>query len=120
MIIRIPIRTWSEANARLHWAARAKRVKQQRGTTALVVAAELAIRGRNIKPPCVVTIVRFGPTSGLDDDNLVSSQKAVRDGIAEAFGLDDADPGLTWRYEQRRTKAWGVEIRIEARAEVAA
>ena len=121
MIVRIPIRTWSETNMRgLHWGAKARRVKQQRGTAGLVVAAEMAIRGKSIKPPCTVTLVRLGPTQGLDSDNLLASMKAVRDGVADAFALDDADPALTWRYEQRRAKAWGVEIRIEAAGEVAA
>lgn len=120
MIIQFPLKTWSEANSRVHYMVRSKRRKQQRGTTSLVVAAELAIRGRDLKPPVVVTIVRLGPSPGLDDDNLAMSQKAVRDGIADAFGLDDGDSRFTWRYEQRRAKAWGVEIRIEAVGEVAA
>lgn len=119
MIITIPLRTVSEANSRTHWAAKAKRVRQQRTTVGLVVAAEMAIRGR-VKAPCSVLLVRLGPTSGLDDDNLVGALKAPRDGVADALGINDRNPRVTWRYEQRRAKVWGIEIRIEAASEVAA
>jgi len=43
-------------------------------------------------------------TATCDDDNLPSAFKAVRDGIAEAFGIDDGSDRYVWSYAQRRIK----------------
>ena len=85
-------------------------MKQQRLTVRLVVQGHLS--GSEL--PCDVTLVRLAPSAGLDDDNLRSSLKAIRDGVADALGIDDRDPRVGWHYEQRRSapRVWGVEIRI--------
>lgn len=50
----------------------------------------------------------------MDDDNLAISAKALRDGIAEALGVDDGDKNLiTWEYDQKLGKAYGVEVEIK-------
>lgn len=59
--------------------------------------------------PCVVLLTRVAPSSGLDDDNLSGSLKAIRDAMAEWLGLDDRDPRVGWRYAQRRGP-WAVEV----------
>lgn len=51
----------------------------------------------------------------LDDDNLRSALKAVRDGIAEKLGIDDRDPRVEWRYGQRKGMV-GVDVELEAMA----
>jgi crossover junction endodeoxyribonuclease RusA len=115
----VPVRTVSELNAREHWARRHKRRAQQRQTVGLVVVGMLA----GSKPlPCVVVLTRLAPSKGLDGDNLVSSMKAIRDGVADALGVDDADPRVTWQYDQRRSPKgrWSVEIRILTGRQVAA
>lgn len=43
-------------------------------------------------------------TATCDDDNLPSAFKAVRDGIAEALGIDDGSDRYAWSYGQRRIK----------------
>jgi hypothetical protein len=43
-------------------------------------------------------------TATCDDDNLPSAFKAVRDGIAEALGIDDGSDRYVWSYGQRRIK----------------
>lgn len=106
----LPFRTVTESNANGHWRTKARRARAQRGGTKLVVAANLG--GRNLWPPIVVTFTRISPGT-LDDDNLSSSMKHVRDGIADAFGIDDRDPRVSWKYEQRKESSYGVEIRIE-------
>jgi hypothetical protein len=88
----LPIRIESVANKREHWAAKAKRTKAHR-TAALAVPVHPL--------PCVVTLTRIGPRS-LDGDNLQSGFKALRDGIAQRLGVDDADPRVEWRYSQRK------------------
>ena len=97
-------------NARLHWAARAKRVKRQRAIIALILAPH-----RRALPalPVVVTITRCSPGT-MDDDNATASAKAVRDAVAEHLGVDDRDPRVTWRVEQRRAP-WGASISIAPR-----
>jgi hypothetical protein len=98
--VTIGIRTVSETNQREHHMARHRRRSKQRTTTKLVMLG--ALRTEGIKWPCHVKLTRVAPSNGLDFDNLVSSMKAVRDGVADALGLDDADPRILWSYEQQR------------------
>ncbi len=117
----LPIRAISEANARDHWAKKAKRVKLHRNGTGFAVAVHL--RETPMALPVDVHLTRQAPSGGLDGDNLVSSLKAVRDGVADALGVKDNDPRVTWHYAQAKSGKrglWGVEIRIVARVEVAA
>ena len=52
----------------------------------------------------VVTLIRCGRKL-LDSDNLCIAFKPLRDAIARAFGVDDADPRVTWEYGQTKTEA---------------
>lgn len=130
IVVKLPIRTVSEANSHEHWRKRAKRAKRQRhaakaGTWAgaakfapfRAVAfdnGELICRANIV--PVVVIITRIAPRD-LDSDNLAGSQKHVRDGIADALGIDDRDPRVEWLYAQRRgaPKEYAVEIEIRAK-----
>lgn len=109
LTITLPLRLQSVNNVREHWAARAKRRKSQRGPTTLAVA----YYAREIGLPAAVTLTRVAPRS-LDGDNLQASFKSIRDGIADAFGVDDRDLRITWHYAQRRgaPKEYAVEIAI--------
>ncbi len=104
--IRLPLRLESEANKREHWHFRAERVRAQRRLTKKTVKRRL--RGRTKTPGAAwrVTITRIAPRK-LDDDNCVRACKAVRDGVADAFGLDDRDERLLFVCEQRRGVAAG-------------
>lgn len=111
----LPIRTRSEANQREHWAPKAKRVKEQR------FVARNALCHHPAWPdlyeaggPFRIELTRISPR-GLNDDNLVRSMKAIRDGIADALGIDDGDPRLTWVYRQERgdPKEYKVGVTIE-------
>ena len=66
-----------------------------------------------LRLPVTITITRVAPRK-LDSDNLARSMKAVRDGIADAFRLDDGDDRLDWRYAQRtgRAKEYSVDVEI--------
>jgi hypothetical protein len=111
MIVTLPLRLLSEANTRGHWAVRAKRVRAQRGLVRLVLTA------KQTKPPSApltVTITRLGPGM-LDGDNLVSSCKAVRDGVADYLGIDDGSPLVTWHYRQARERLWACRVDVEKR-----
>lgn len=120
--VTIPLRTVSEANRHEHWRARQKRAKGQRTVAELVVRAQGRIVTKGfglfftdiIVKPLTVTITRLSPRQ-LDSDNLASSQKHVRDGVADALGIDDRDPRVTWLYAQEKAKTYGVRIEIRRR-----
>jgi hypothetical protein len=116
--VTLPLRTISENNAREHHMARARRRKAQRDMTALVLRGH--IRAASLAPPYLVTLTRLAPRK-LDGDNLQGALKAVRDGVADALGVDDGDEqAVTWDYAQRPAtghvllRGQGVEVRIEA------
>lgn len=108
-------RVVTETNTHGKWQAKAARVKVQRQ------AVYLAWRKSPLCGPeswghlakVVVTLTHVGPK--MDDDNLASSFKAVRDEIATNVGTDDGDAFYEWRYAQRSGSP-GVEIRIECAA----
>lgn len=88
---------------------RSARAKQQRAMGRLAVAAN----GPLPPLPVVVTLVRVGPRA-LDDDNLAYAFKALRDGVADALGVPDHDPRVTWRYAQELGH-YAVRIELDAR-----
>ena len=103
MIYKIPLRLISAANAREHWATKARRVKGERKAALLIQKHPL---------PCIVTITRHGKRL-FDDDNNVSACKALRDSIADRLGVDDADPRVTWKYAQDKADYYAVTVTIE-------
>lgn len=102
----LPVMTVSEANRRDHWAVKAKRAKRHR----FVARALCPLHAL----PCVVRLTRLS-TGTLDDDNLRGALKAVRDGVADALGVDDRDPRVVWEYAQERAKALKGAVRLELR-----
>jgi len=110
MKIVIPMALPSVANLREHWATRARRTKAQRAAVVLsmcVASRGLArlVVGVEYGARYVVTLTRVAARP-LDDDNLASAFKAVRDQIAASLGTTDAPRGpLVWRYEQKRCGA---------------
>jgi hypothetical protein len=115
----LPMRTVSEANNRDNRWTKAKRTKEQRAVTAAMVLRWLTRLTANavyggIGFPVIVTLTRYGPKR-LDDDNLARAMKPVRDGVADAFCVDDGDERYEWRYRQERAKWYGVRIEIETR-----
>jgi hypothetical protein len=99
MTLTLPIRITSGLNMREHWRVRAARVKRER--TIACLAAFGCVGFTSVGWPAVCTLTRIAPGL-LDDDNLAGGFKAVRDGIADALGIDDADPRITWRYAQQK------------------
>lgn len=108
IVIRHETKLPSLANQRLHWAARAKIIKNQRITASLLVAQAV---GRTPRKPKAVTLTRIS-SRPLDGDNWVAAAKGIRDGVADALGIDDGDSRVKWKYEQRKGSPQAVEIRI--------
>lgn len=104
-MIELPLRIESVANRREHWATRARRTKTHR-------LAALAVPLHPL--PCVVTLTRIAPRK-LDDDNLASGFKALRDGIADRLGVDDGDERVRFQYRQERgkRKEYAARVAIE-------
>lgn len=111
LCVLVPVHIESEANRREHWRRVAARKSEHLEWARLALAGTLAI----VDPPCTITLTRIAPRD-LDDDNLASGFKAVRDGVADWLGIDDGDKRLTWRYAQRRgkPKEYAAEIVIES------
>jgi len=104
----------SAANLREHWATKAKRVAEQRALGAMKVrqVTDAADRAGLLAAGLVVTLTRIAPRA-LDDDNLASAFKAIRDGVADALGIDDRDPRVSWRYAQERHGSdYGIAVQL--------
>lgn len=114
----IPVVTVSEANRRDHWAKKARRVKAQRHIAFVQTLSEAgSLRRPAGDVRLYITLCRVAPRI-MDTDNLAGAMKAVRDGIAEALGIDDGDERITWDYEQRKPmkgEQQAVEVIIAAK-----
>lgn len=122
----IPITTVSEANTSEHWTKKRQRHKQQQ-----FFIRSLFRRETSETPlPCVITMTRVSPRL-LDDDNLRTAFKWIRDEISECIfpektshyisksgrkikikGRADSDPRIKWEYAQEKGKTLGVKIEI--------
>jgi hypothetical protein len=107
-VIEIPLRIESTLNKREHWSARAKRASKQRSDAHAMVWFER----KSVSLPCAVHLTRVAPRS-MDDDNLAGGFKSVRDGVADALGINDNDDRVTWAYAQARGKPRQYAVRIE-------
>jgi hypothetical protein len=107
------IRTVSAANAREHWAVKAKRNKSER-TAIRAYFATCPPSLRLTDAPLVVSLARFGKRL-LDDDNLAGSFKAIRDEVAACLNRDDGPKaGIRWVYQQTTAKDYWIEIEVKA------
>ncbi len=77
-------------NARVHWAKRAKFTKIER-TLARHAAQQAGWNAAELAEGRLHLWIDFYPPDKRkrDDDGLLASMKAARDGIADALGIDD-------------------------------
>ena len=122
MRLEIPLRIQSVANLREHWAAKARRVSLERAAVALVMRTTAEtwewrdLMAAEVGGHSVVTLTRIAPRA-LDDDNLRSALKSVRDEVADQLGLpNDRDHRVRWEYGQERGKPKQYAVRVEIRA----
>jgi crossover junction endodeoxyribonuclease RusA len=81
-------------NARLHWSKLAANKKQARHDAHILATMALSLKQRRdiaAREGRIDIVIRFYPPDARlrDDDNMVASFKAARDGIADALGVDD-------------------------------
>lgn len=117
--VELPILTVSESNKHEHWHVSSKRHTTQKW------AVKAAFNNLTIPLPCIVKLSRISPRL-LDDDNLSTSFKWIRDQIAECIivphctdpikraGNYDNDPRITWQYAQEKGKPQRIRIEIFA------
>lgn len=110
--INVPLRIYSEANMREHWAKKSRRTTEQRHVTRYMVMNELCRQGVSFTRG-TVKLIRLAPRT-LDSDNLQSAFKAVRDGLADAIKINDGKPEVVYTYDQEQSKAYGFRIEMEA------
>lgn len=113
--ITLPIKTENPLNgSHGRWFGPAKKRREQRGVVMLALR-RFRDRGR----PTRVTFVRLS-AGEMDGDGLQASCKALRDGVADAFGCDDSKKsGIVWEYAQERCKRGQYWVRIELEWEAA-
>jgi hypothetical protein len=109
--VSLPLRTHSTLNVREHWRKRAKRAQEERAVVRMRLAV---VQGWPPPLPVTVTLTRVGPRA-LDDDNLAGSFKAVRDGVADALGVDDGSNEIQWFYNQKKG-AHEVRVKVESKS----
>lgn len=110
--VHLPLRTVSRLNVREHWAARAKRSRKEREAGMLSLAGwphRVQVHDWLKVGAVCVEMVRIGPKA-LDVDNLGGALKSLQDGLADALGVDDADPRVAWVRKQEAGKQHGVRI----------
>jgi crossover junction endodeoxyribonuclease RusA len=101
----------------VHWSRKAKDASHARQVAAWI------IRGAGIRPGDydipgnlkVTWIFQAPDKRRRDDDNLIASVKAFRDGIADALGIDDSRFETTIRREPP-VKGGAVRVELEAAA----
>jgi hypothetical protein len=108
--VRVPQVLGVSQNARGHWQTKARKIRQDRDAVSLVLS-----QSKPPKLPVNVVLIRCAPRL-VDDDNAVGCCKGTRDSVAEWLGIDDRDPRVRWRVEQRKVPrtAQGTVIRVEA------
>lgn len=111
------VRLVNSTNARESRFATSSRAAKQRQQACLRVSNA---RNASKRPefftkrehPFRVTVTRFGPRK-MDDDGVAASCKHVRDGIADALGVDDGDTlKIVFLYRQE-IGPYSVKVRIE-------
>jgi hypothetical protein len=121
VFVSLPIRTTNPlnggfGNTKVAGILKAKARASHRNVTRLALLAEL--RRAGLAPgdlvPAVVSLVRVS-AGKMDDDGLAASCKGVRDGIADALGVDDGGRFIRFLYGQRKgpQKHFAIEVRIE-------
>ncbi len=99
--VTISIKLESVANLSEHWTKKSKRQRNQKKIIAMHLLK------CPIKLPCKVKLTRVSPLE-LDEDNLISAFKHVKDCIADflipgkAPGRADSSKEIKWEFDQKK------------------
>ncbi len=103
----LPIKLECATNKREHWTVIAKRKQEQRMLAGMYTHQVWRADEGNF----TITITRIGLRK-MDSDNLATSAKYVRDGVADALGIDDGDSRIEWVYKQEIGREYGCKVEI--------
>lgn len=102
-------------NGRSHWAAKAKQAKNARSsaklTTLSLFRGGVFAQSDDVKHHITATFYFRDRRSFSDDDNLIGSLKAYRDGIADALNVDDKS--MTWSSVKQMIDKANPRVEIE-------
>lgn len=110
-VVRVTIdglRLTNGANAREHWATKARRAKRERG---LILRALLASGVRVPRGPWSVEITRIAPRR-MDSDGATIAAKHLRDGVADWLAVDDGADAVTFAVDQRKGEPREYAVRV--------
>lgn len=112
--MRVPLTLASRGNARGFSLAHAEEYKAHRDA-GLLATKRIARNFRRIRNNLIIVIriVREAPRE-LDDDNLATACKSFRDGVADAFGVDDRDASIVFLTDQEKAKEASVLVEVYA------
>jgi hypothetical protein len=111
LVVEFDVKTKSEANERGFWAA-TNRKKKQDSALELALAEALVSSPIPAEGPWCLRLTRLAP-GRLDDDNLGSAFKRIRDRMAEIVGVKDNDPRIAFTVAQERRKGTpGVRVEV--------
>ena len=113
----LPVVLRNVANLREHWATKAKRAKAHRSSAYMALRPLLWDLNGAPPPVAVVLLTRVYASRGrrMDDDGAARACKAIRDGVADALGIDDGSERVTWLVDQAKGDVPGVRIEVYAR-----
>lgn len=113
--VTLPVHLTNTSNARQHWGTTARKARV-RHTVTLAVQTRARHVGSVLSGVGVavlaVRLVYIGPRE-LDDDGVTSAVKSLRDGVADALGVNDRDPRVTWVPDQERGGVREYAARVE-------
>lgn len=114
--LELPCRVVSEINRRDYWPVKARRAEIQRDALADACRragwGAVGVISTRWQPPLPARVTFTHVGRAMDDDNLRSAFKALRDEVANWLGVDDGGTEVAWEYQQRAGKA-GCGITIQ-------
>lgn len=116
--VTLPVHLTNTSNARQHWGTTARKARVRHTVTLAVqtrarhVGSVLSGVGVGDLAVLAVRLVYIGPRE-LDDDGVASAVKSLRDGVADALGVNDRDPRVTWVPDQERGGVREYAARVE-------
>lgn len=111
----VPVKLISFANKSMHWGTKRRISKKMKLAAYHYCLCSTKKTDRRLPAKITMTRIYSGRAQEMDDDNLVRALKAVRDGIAAAFGFDDGDKGWSWNCRQKKSdKETCVLVEIES------
>ena len=115
LTLTLPIRTVSEANCTEPWQKRHKRHKAQKKA----IFSAIVEHKHLLRLPCCITYIRYAPKQLDRHDNLPMSMKYLNDQLCAEITSDfrpgraDDTDQITIKYDQIKSKNYGVKIIIE-------